>query len=250
MKFFKVRPSWGWDRNTKLIFFCSPSFCWNWIFVETDKNTKLSWRHCFFCSLFLSEAVPGTIRTAEHFVGFLRRFLEYLKSRLRVHHVVQESTPQFLKDIFDKVCIDRKPLRSVSASSTYLNWNFWQRRGLELIMYSLTFLFFDFPARFLRSSITYSLSLIPSSLSADSQMTSQLHHVVFYLVPEFFVYCMWCVCLFFDISNVSCLSFSVLLDITCLSKTGRVLELSRIFKMIRINGVFFHLDRFSLPDLL
>uniref|UniRef100_A0A7N6B7P5 DNA 5'-3' helicase n=1 Tax=Anabas testudineus TaxID=64144 RepID=A0A7N6B7P5_ANATE len=61
----------------------------------------------------LKEAVPGNIRTAEHFVGFLKRFLEYLKSRLRVQHVVQESAPQFLKDIFDKVCIDRKPLRSV-----------------------------------------------------------------------------------------------------------------------------------------
>uniref|UniRef100_A0A3P9Q302 DNA 5'-3' helicase n=1 Tax=Poecilia reticulata TaxID=8081 RepID=A0A3P9Q302_POERE len=59
----------------------------------------------------LQEAVPGSIRTAEHFVGFLRRFLEYLKARLRVQHVVQESAPQFLKDIFDKVCIDRKPLR-------------------------------------------------------------------------------------------------------------------------------------------
>lgn len=63
------------------------------------------------CVSLLSEAVPGTIRTAEHFVGFLKRFLEYLKSRLRVQHVVQESTPQFLKDIFEKVCIDRKPLR-------------------------------------------------------------------------------------------------------------------------------------------
>uniref|UniRef100_A0A3P8V5P8 DNA 5'-3' helicase n=1 Tax=Cynoglossus semilaevis TaxID=244447 RepID=A0A3P8V5P8_CYNSE len=59
----------------------------------------------------LREAVPGSIRTAEHFVGFLKRFLEYLKSRLRVQHVVQESAPQFLKDIFEKVCIDRKPLR-------------------------------------------------------------------------------------------------------------------------------------------
>uniref|UniRef100_A0A3Q2UTX9 General transcription and DNA repair factor IIH helicase subunit XPD n=1 Tax=Haplochromis burtoni TaxID=8153 RepID=A0A3Q2UTX9_HAPBU len=59
----------------------------------------------------LQEAVPGSIRTAEHFVGFMRRFLEYLKSRLRVQHVVQESAPQFLKDIFEKVCIDRKPLR-------------------------------------------------------------------------------------------------------------------------------------------
>lgn len=59
----------------------------------------------------ISEAVPGSIRTAEHFVGFMKRFLEYLKARLRVHHVVQESAPQFLKDIFEKVCIDRKPLR-------------------------------------------------------------------------------------------------------------------------------------------
>uniref|UniRef100_A0A673KXR4 General transcription and DNA repair factor IIH helicase subunit XPD n=1 Tax=Sinocyclocheilus rhinocerous TaxID=307959 RepID=A0A673KXR4_9TELE len=59
----------------------------------------------------LQEAVPGSIRTAEHFVGFIKRFLEYLKARLRIHHVVQESAPQFLKDIYEKVCIDRKPLR-------------------------------------------------------------------------------------------------------------------------------------------
>ncbi|XP_044291474.1 general transcription and DNA repair factor IIH helicase subunit XPD isoform X2 [Varanus komodoensis] len=59
----------------------------------------------------LRESVPGNIRTAEHFVGFLKRFLEYLKSRLRVHHVVQESPPSFLKDVFEKVCIERKPLR-------------------------------------------------------------------------------------------------------------------------------------------
>uniref|UniRef100_A0A8C1F2Y7 General transcription and DNA repair factor IIH helicase subunit XPD n=1 Tax=Cyprinus carpio carpio TaxID=630221 RepID=A0A8C1F2Y7_CYPCA len=59
----------------------------------------------------LQEAVPGSIRTAEHFRGFMKRFLEYLKARLRIHHVVQESAPQFLKDIYEKVCIDRKPLR-------------------------------------------------------------------------------------------------------------------------------------------
>nr|XP_056702172.1 general transcription and DNA repair factor IIH helicase subunit XPD isoform X3 [Euleptes europaea] len=62
----------------------------------------------------LQEAVPGSIRTAEHFVGFLKRFLEYLKSRLRVHHVVQESPPSFLKDVFEKVCIERKPLQFCS----------------------------------------------------------------------------------------------------------------------------------------
>ncbi|XP_069500780.1 general transcription and DNA repair factor IIH helicase subunit XPD isoform X1 [Ambystoma mexicanum] len=62
----------------------------------------------------LQEAVPGSIRTAEHFVGFMKRFLEYIKSRLRVHHMVQESPPSFLKDIFEKVCIERKPLRFCS----------------------------------------------------------------------------------------------------------------------------------------
>ncbi|XP_070578427.1 general transcription and DNA repair factor IIH helicase subunit XPD-like [Ptychodera flava] len=59
----------------------------------------------------LQEAVPGNIRNAEHFVSFMKRFLEYLKTRLRVQHVVSESPPSFLKDIYAKVCIERKPLR-------------------------------------------------------------------------------------------------------------------------------------------
>ncbi|KAI8480390.1 General transcription and DNA repair factor IIH helicase subunit XPD [Branchiostoma belcheri] len=60
------------------------------------------------------EAVPGNIRTAEHFVGFLKRFMEYLKSRLRIQHVVQETPASFLKDLKEKVCLDRKPLRFCS----------------------------------------------------------------------------------------------------------------------------------------
>lgn len=59
----------------------------------------------------LKEVVPGSIRTAEHFVGFLKRFVEYLKTRLRVQHVVLESPASFLKDVYQKVCIERKPLR-------------------------------------------------------------------------------------------------------------------------------------------
>lgn len=59
----------------------------------------------------LREAVPGNIRHADHFLGFLNRFIAYLKTRLRVQHVVQESPAGFLKDIHTKVCIDRKPLR-------------------------------------------------------------------------------------------------------------------------------------------
>nr|CAB3243287.1 TFIIH basal transcription factor complex helicase XPD subunit-like [Phallusia mammillata] len=62
----------------------------------------------------LQEAVPGNIRNAEHFVTFMRRFVEYLKSRLRVRHVVSETPVSFLRDAFDVVCIDRKPLRFCS----------------------------------------------------------------------------------------------------------------------------------------
>uniref|UniRef100_S4RQB2 DNA 5'-3' helicase n=1 Tax=Petromyzon marinus TaxID=7757 RepID=S4RQB2_PETMA len=61
-----------------------------------------------------AEAVPGNSRNAEHFVSFLKRFVEYLKSRLRVTHVLSESTPAFLKETYDRICIDRKPLRFCS----------------------------------------------------------------------------------------------------------------------------------------
>jgi len=59
----------------------------------------------------LQEAVPGSIRKGEHFVAFIKRLVEYLKTRLRVQHVVQESPAGFLQDIGRKVCIERKPLR-------------------------------------------------------------------------------------------------------------------------------------------
>lgn len=59
----------------------------------------------------LREAIPGNIRSADHFLGFLNRFIAYIKTRLRVQHVVQETPAGFLKDIYQKVCIDRKPLR-------------------------------------------------------------------------------------------------------------------------------------------
>lgn len=78
---------------------------------EQGQPCDLPWSHCPDWPSPHAEAVPGNIRTAEHFVAFLKRLLEYLKSRLRVHHVVQESPPSFLKDIFEKVCIERKPLR-------------------------------------------------------------------------------------------------------------------------------------------
>ncbi|NWZ93543.1 ERCC2 helicase, partial [Nesospiza acunhae] len=59
----------------------------------------------------LREAVPGSIRTAEHFVGFLRRLVEHLRAQLRGPRVQQLSPPAFLRELRDRVCIDRKPLR-------------------------------------------------------------------------------------------------------------------------------------------
>lgn len=62
----------------------------------------------------LKESVPGNIRNAEHFVSFMKRVVEYVKTRLRVQHVMQESPASFLKDIYQKVMIERKPLRFCS----------------------------------------------------------------------------------------------------------------------------------------
>ncbi|KAJ1925959.1 TFIIH/NER complex ATP-dependent 5'-3' DNA helicase subunit [Tieghemiomyces parasiticus] len=59
----------------------------------------------------LNEAVPGNIRKAEHFIAFLRRFIEYLKTRLRVMHVVAETPVSFIQHLRDITFIDSKPLR-------------------------------------------------------------------------------------------------------------------------------------------
>ncbi|PWN42939.1 putative RAD3-DNA helicase/ATPase [Ceraceosorus guamensis] len=59
----------------------------------------------------LQEEMPGTIRRAEHFVAFLKRFVEYLKTRMRVLHVVAETPPSFLQHLKDITYIERKPLR-------------------------------------------------------------------------------------------------------------------------------------------
>ncbi|KAF8499927.1 DNA repair helicase [Gautieria morchelliformis] len=59
----------------------------------------------------LKEAVPGNIRKAEHFVAFLKRFVEYLKTRMRVLHVVAETPLSFLQHLKDITFIERRPLR-------------------------------------------------------------------------------------------------------------------------------------------
>ncbi|KAI8370506.1 uncharacterized protein BYT42DRAFT_623362 [Radiomyces spectabilis] len=68
----------------------------------------------------LKEAIPGNIRRAEHFVAFLRRFIEYLKTRLRVMHVVAETPVSFLQHLKDVTYIEKKPLRFCAERLTSL----------------------------------------------------------------------------------------------------------------------------------
>jgi DNA excision repair protein ERCC-2 len=79
--------------------------------AQKARETDLSLANPILPQDVLDEAVPGNIRKAEHFIIFMKRFLEYVKTRLRVAHKVQESPPSFLKDLSSKVCIERKPLR-------------------------------------------------------------------------------------------------------------------------------------------
>lgn len=79
--------------------------------AQAIRETEMALANPVLPKDILEEAIPGNIRKAEHFVIFMKRFLEYVKTRLKVQHKVQESPPSFLKDIQTKVCIDRKPMR-------------------------------------------------------------------------------------------------------------------------------------------
>jgi DNA excision repair protein ERCC-2 len=68
----------------------------------------------------LKEAVPGNIRRAEHFVAFLKRFIEYLKTRMKVLYVIQETPPSFLAHLKDLTFIEKKPLRFCAERLTSL----------------------------------------------------------------------------------------------------------------------------------
>lgn len=59
----------------------------------------------------VADAIPGSIRKAEHFVSFLRRLVEYLKTRMKILHVISETPASFLKHLKEITYIDKKPLR-------------------------------------------------------------------------------------------------------------------------------------------
>ncbi|KAF1983518.1 putative TFIIH complex helicase Rad3 [Aulographum hederae CBS 113979] len=68
----------------------------------------------------LKEAIPGNIRRAEHFVAFLKRFIEYLKTRMKVLHVVAENPTSFLAHLKELTFIEKKPLRFCAERLTSL----------------------------------------------------------------------------------------------------------------------------------
>jgi DNA excision repair protein ERCC-2 len=68
----------------------------------------------------LKEAVPGNIRRAEHFVAFLKRFVEYLKTRMKVRQVISETPLSFLAHLKEITFIERKPLRFCAERLTSL----------------------------------------------------------------------------------------------------------------------------------
>ncbi|EFA78488.1 transcription factor IIH component [Heterostelium album PN500] len=63
----------------------------------------------------INEVVPGNIRKAEHFVSVLRRFIDYLRSRLRTQMVVSESPLSFLRSLSQLTTISAKTLRFCSS---------------------------------------------------------------------------------------------------------------------------------------
>ncbi|KAF6250426.1 DNA repair helicase [Scenedesmus sp. NREL 46B-D3] len=57
------------------------------------------------------ESMPGNIRRAEHFIGFLRRFVAHLSERMRTPAVVSEGPASFLGQVQAAVAVDAKTLR-------------------------------------------------------------------------------------------------------------------------------------------
>ncbi|TVY75600.1 General transcription and DNA repair factor IIH helicase subunit XPD [Lachnellula suecica] len=68
----------------------------------------------------LKEAVPGNIRRADHFIAFLKRFVEYLKTRMKVRQVISETPPSFLAHLKEYTFIEKKPLRFCAERLTSL----------------------------------------------------------------------------------------------------------------------------------
>ena len=72
-------------------------------------------------------------RKGAHFVKFLKRLIEYIKVRMRVQHVMQESPAGFLNDIANKVRVHAHPACKDIANKVRVSMRrkAWRTRGLN-----------------------------------------------------------------------------------------------------------------------
>lgn len=88
--------------------------------AEIARNQELFMANPVLPQDLLDEAIPGNIRKGEHFIAFLKRFVEYLKTRMKVLHVISETPTSFLQHLKDLTYIERKPLRFCSERLSLL----------------------------------------------------------------------------------------------------------------------------------
>lgn len=88
--------------------------------AEIARNEELFMANPILPQDLLDEAIPGNIRKGEHFVSFLKRFIEYLKTRMKVLHVISETPNSFLQHLKELTFIDKKPLRFCSERLSLL----------------------------------------------------------------------------------------------------------------------------------
>ena len=69
--------------------------------------------------MYVLRQVPGNIRRAEHFLSFLKRFINYLKGRMGVQQVESETPHSFLGHLQTHVAIDGKPACSCAPSELF-----------------------------------------------------------------------------------------------------------------------------------
>lgn len=59
----------------------------------------------------LQEAIPGSIRKAEHFLNFMRRIIIYLKEELKSKEVKIQTPLQLVYNLQTKYYIDQRSLK-------------------------------------------------------------------------------------------------------------------------------------------
>lgn len=88
--------------------------------AEVEREQEMFMSNPILPQDLLDEAIPGNIRKGEHFIAFLKRFIEYLKTRMKVLHVISETPTSFLQHLKELTYIDKKPLKFCSERLSLL----------------------------------------------------------------------------------------------------------------------------------